>query len=74
LRHLYAHLLENRFIQGIRNSSSDLLPIRSRDVLAKIQTGDPSWEQLVPPVIAEIIKRDALFGYRPSAEPAVRSG
>jgi hypothetical protein len=69
LRHLYAHLLENRFIQGIRNFNADLLPIRSRDVLARIETGDPSWEQLVPPVIAEIIKRDALFGYRPSAAP-----
>jgi hypothetical protein len=63
LKHLYAHVLENRFIQGIRNFNADLLPIRSRDVLAKIQSGDASWEQQVPPVIAEIIKRDRLFGY-----------
>jgi hypothetical protein len=68
LKHLYAYLVENRFIQGIRNQSADLLSIRSRDVLARIQSGDASWEQLVPPVIAEIIKRDRLFGYR---EPAV---
>ena len=61
LKHLYAHALENRFIQGIRNFNADLLPIRSRDVLAKIQSGDASWEQQVPPVIAEIIKRDRLF-------------
>ena len=33
----------------------------NRDVLAKIQSGDASWEQQVPPVIAEIIKRDRLF-------------
>ena len=64
LKHLYAYLLENRFIQGIRNFNPELLPIRSRDVLARIQSGDASWEQLVPPVIAEIIKRDGLFGYR----------
>ena len=35
LKHLYAHLLENRFIQGIANSNADLLSIRSQDVLAQ---------------------------------------
>ena len=53
-----------RFIQSIQNSSDELLAIRSADVLARIRAGDSSWEQLVPPIIAEIIKRDALFGYR----------
>jgi len=71
LKHLYAHLLENGFIQGIGNFNADLLPIRSRDVLGRIQSGDASWEQLVPPVIAEIIKRDGLFGYRAGRESAV---
>jgi hypothetical protein len=64
LRHLYAHLRENGFIQGIENSSAELLAIRSQDVLAKIRSGDSAWEQLVPAPIAEIIKRDGLFGYR----------
>jgi hypothetical protein len=64
LSHLYAYLRENRFIQSIPNSSDELLAIRSADVLARIRAGDSSWEQLVPPIIAEIIKRDALFGYR----------
>ena len=63
LRHLYTHLVENRFIQALRNFNTDLLPIRSSDVLEKIRSNDASWEQLVPPVIAEIIKRDELFGY-----------
>jgi hypothetical protein len=66
LRHLYAHLRENRFIQGIQNSNAELLSIRSQDVLARIRSGDASWEALVPPPIAEIIKRDGLFGYRGS--------
>ncbi len=70
LKHLYAHLLENRFIQGIRNINADLLPIRSRDVLEKIKSGDAAWERLVPPAIVEIIKRDRLFGYRGSPAPA----
>jgi hypothetical protein len=63
LKHLYEHVVGNGFIQGIRNYNADLLPIRSRDVLGRIQSGDASWEQQVPPVIAEIIKRDRLFGY-----------
>ena len=63
-KHLYRHLLENRFVQSIRNFNAKLLPIRRRDVLAKIQAGDPAWEQLVPPPIVETIKRERLFGYR----------
>jgi hypothetical protein len=63
LNHLYAHLLANRFIEAIPNFDPDLLPIRSRDVLAKIQSGNPAWEQHVPTPIVEIIKRDKLFGY-----------
>jgi hypothetical protein len=63
LKHLYAHLRENRFIQAIPNFNPDLLSIRSDDVLARIRAGDASWEQYVPPPIVEIIKRDRLFGY-----------
>ena len=68
LKHLYAYLLENRFIQGIRPSSEYLLPIRSRDVMARIQSGDASWEQQVPQAIVEVIKKGRLFGYREHAE------
>jgi hypothetical protein len=64
LRHLYAHLTENRFIQGLGDVKADLLRIRSRDVLDKIEAGDASWEKLVPPLIAEVIKREKLFGWR----------
>jgi hypothetical protein len=66
LRHLYTHLLENRYIQGTR-FDADLLRIRRREVLDKIQAGDASWETLVPPAIVEVIKREALFGYRAHA-------
>jgi hypothetical protein len=67
LRHLYAYLLENQFIKPIPDADLSLLPIRSRDVLKRLQSGDPSWEPLVPPPIVEIIKRNRLFGYRESA-------
>jgi hypothetical protein len=53
-------------IQGIEKHDAKLLPIRSGDVLSKIQAGDDSWEKLVPPKIAEIIKKNGLFGYRES--------
>ncbi len=71
LRHVYAHLTENRFIQGLDNVNADFLRIRSRDVLDKIEAGDISWEQLVPPVIAEVIKREKLFGWRNPGSAAV---
>ena len=62
LQHLYAHLLQNRFIVGIEPSDPELLPIRQQDVLERICKGDPSWEGLVPPPIVALIKRDGLFG------------
>jgi len=62
LKHLYAHLVENRFIQGIQNYNADLLPIRRREVLEQIEAGDRRWEQVVPPQIVEVIRRRGLFG------------
>jgi hypothetical protein len=70
LKHLYAHLLENRFIQGVHKYDPSLLPIRSRDVMAKIQSGDAAWEQQVPQPIVEVIKKSRLFGYRERKEMA----
>jgi hypothetical protein len=64
LKHLYAHLLENGFIRKIQNHRADLLPIRSKDVLARIRSGDAKWEEQVPAAIVEVIKRAHLFGYQ----------
>jgi hypothetical protein len=33
--------------------------------LARIQGGDAAWEQMVPAAVAEIIKAENLFGWRP---------
>ena len=70
LKHLYAHLLENGFIESIDEYNPRLLPIRARDVLARIQAGDHAWETLVPPAIVELIKRLRLFGYAGNPEMA----
>ena len=60
LRHLYMHLVENRFVENIRNYNPAYLNIYSRDVLDKIRAGDASWEKLVPPPVADVIKAKKL--------------
>jgi hypothetical protein len=67
LRHLFAHLVENRFVENIRNYNPDYLKIYASDVLAKIKAGDVSWEKLVPPPIAQVIKTKGLFGWSDKA-------
>jgi hypothetical protein len=67
LSHLYAHLLENRYIQGVHNFNPELARIRRREVINGIQSGNDPWEQMVPPQIVEIIKRERLFGYKSQA-------
>ena len=62
LRHLHAYLMENRFIEGLRDYDEKSLGIFSREVLAKIRNGDPSWESAVPPLVAGIIRDRKLFG------------
>jgi hypothetical protein len=68
-RHLKAFLLENHYIEPLDNYNKSYLPIATPEVLAKIQTGDPSWEALAPPRIVQIITQDKLFGYQPTREP-----
>ncbi len=62
LKHLREHLVENGFVEDIKKYNRDYLSIYSGDVLKKIQTGDASWEKLVPGPIAQVIKAKKLFG------------
>jgi hypothetical protein len=62
LRHLYAHLLENRHVVGVDHHDPTALAIPSRDILRRIQTGDPGWDMLVPTAVAELIRSRRLFG------------
>jgi hypothetical protein len=64
IRNLYEHFLENNFIEPIDYYNRDYLPIFSRDVLAKIAANDPTWEAMVPPPVAQIIKERHFFGYQ----------
>ena len=35
----------------------------------KIRDDDPSWETMVPPTVANLIKERRFFGYRPRDAP-----
>jgi len=63
-RHLRNYLLESGHLQPIRRHDERLLSISTKDVLARIQSGDPAWETMVPPVVASTIKAQRLFGVR----------
>jgi hypothetical protein len=66
-RHLLAYLIENHRLVPIRKYNPEYLPIISSEVLRGIQSGDVSWENLVPASIVGAIKRDRLFGWQPQA-------
>jgi hypothetical protein len=63
LQNLYEHLVENNSIESIDYYNKNYLSIFSRDCLARIKAGDPTWEDMVPPQVAEIIKERRFFGY-----------
>jgi hypothetical protein len=64
LRHLHAYLIENRFIENLKDYDEKCLPIFSREVLKKIREIDPTWKTMVPDVVAKIICERKLFGYK----------
>lgn len=70
LRHLYMYLVENHFIQGIRDVSEQSLDIFSRDVLRMLQSGEAGWESRVPARVAQLIKDRKLLGYKDPGEAA----
>ncbi len=67
LRSLYQYLIDNRFIEEISHFHPEYLRIHPPDALAKLQSGDSSWESMVPPEVVRIIKERQFFGYRRSA-------
>jgi len=56
-------LLEIGSIEPIRGYDERLLSMHTPEVLSRIHRGDPSWEEMVPPKVAEIIKVKKLFGF-----------
>ncbi len=64
LRNLYRHLMERGRVRSLTNFHRDFLHIFSRDVLRRIKDHDDTWETMVPPEIAEVIKKRRFFGWR----------
>jgi hypothetical protein len=58
------HLVERGRIKQLDNFDESVLHIFSRDVLKRIKENDSSWENMVPPEVAEMVKHRQLFGYR----------
>jgi hypothetical protein len=63
-RHLRDYLLESGRLVPIQRYDESLLSIYTKDVLARIQSGDASWETMVPPAVAETIRTKRLFGLK----------
>jgi len=64
LQSLFRYLVENKFIVEITDFHPEYLRIYPPDALAKLQSGDRGWEQMVPPEVIRIIKEREFFGYR----------
>jgi hypothetical protein len=64
LRKLYEYLVERGCIEQLSNFNDKYLSIFSGDVLQKIRDGDATWEDMVPPEVAEIIQCRGYFGCR----------
>jgi hypothetical protein len=64
LRSLFRYLIDNQCVQEITDYHPEYLRIHPPDVLAKLQSGDTSWERMVPPEVVQIIKKREFFGYR----------
>jgi hypothetical protein len=66
LRSLFRYLIDNQYVQEITDYHPEYLRIHPPDVLAKLQSGDSSWERMVPLEVVHIIKKSEFFGYRRS--------
>jgi hypothetical protein len=64
LQPLYDYLVRRGSFVQLDNYNPKYLQIFSRDVLKRIAAGDESWEEMVPPQVAEIIRRRGFFGYK----------
>ena len=63
LQPLYRYLADRGSFVQLDNFRPECLGVFSRDVLKRIGSGDTSWEPMVPPEVAELIKKRGFFGY-----------
>ncbi len=61
LKKLYGYLADRGSFVTLDNFKPEYLPIFSRDVLTKIAEGDKSWDEMVPPEVAKLIRQRRFF-------------
>ncbi|MEN9322965.1 MAG: hypothetical protein RIT03_1640 [Bacteroidota bacterium] len=66
MKELYKFFKFNGKVVDIEDYDKDNLKIVNREVLKMIVKGQSGWENMLPPGIAELIKKDRLFGYDPA--------
>jgi len=70
LKSLFQYLIDNNYIEEISDYHPEYLRIYPPDALAKLQTGDNTWEKMVPPEVTRMIKERGFFGCRPASAAA----
>lgn len=63
IKELYKFFKNNGKLIDIENYDPEVLHIFSRRVLKMIMNNEAGWEKMLPEGIAELIKKDRLFGY-----------
>jgi len=63
LTYLYMYLLSNDKLEDIKEAHLEYLNIVSDNVLYLIKSGQPGWESMVPPLVANAIIEKKLFDY-----------
>lgn len=62
IKFLYQHLLDSHQIEDICEFNRATLHIFSKQVLQKLKNDEEGWEEMVPDVVAKLIRKECLFG------------
>jgi len=64
MKELYKYFKNNGRIVDLEDYNESLLNIHSREIFEQIVNGKEGWEAKVPDGVAEIIKRNGMFGFK----------
>ena len=64
LQKLYGYLVDRGGITPLDNFDPDCLRVFSREILRKIKDDDRTWEEMVPPPVAGVIKERKYFAFQ----------
>ncbi|HXP90017.1 MAG TPA: TonB-dependent receptor [Fibrobacteria bacterium] len=64
LTHLHEYLLDRGVIEDVEKYDPSCLKVFSRQALAYLKSGNPAWIPMVPPEVAEVIRKNGHFGWK----------